>query len=179
MEDTLTIDQAIEQIERLYKSVTGKEAPAIGDEPYATIPPEKVPEEHVQEQVDRLVRSLGEFSGKTWIDAQWKPPVSMWDSRDEILIGVELPGVPREEVHVEVNRGLLEIYGSRPVEAAPNGGQLELKYSEIPFGKFRRTIPLPLSARTEQLQAQMRSGVLEIRVPREAGASNARTIHVS
>jgi len=179
MEDTLTIDQAIEQIERLYKSVTGKEAPPISDEPYATIPPEKVPEEHVQEQVDRLVQSLGDFTGKTWIDVKWKPTVSVYESRDEVVIAVDLPGVPREAVHAEVNRGVLEIYGDRPVQSVQDGGgSFELKYSESPHGKFRRTIPLPFSARTEQLQALMRSGTLEIRVPREAGAGNARTIHI-
>jgi HSP20 family protein len=179
MNDTLTVDGAIEQIEKLYKSVTGKTAPPVGEEPYATIPPEKVPEEHVQEQVDRLVQALGDFSGKAGIDAQWRPLISLGENRDEMLIHVDLPGVPREAVHVAVNRGLLEIYGDRPPQTAPEGEPVELKYSESPFGKFRRTIPLPLSARIEQLQAQMRAGVLEIRVPREAGASSIRTIHVS
>jgi HSP20 family molecular chaperone IbpA len=86
--------------------------------------------------------------------------------------------VERDAVQVAVSRGLLEIYGTRPVRPAQDSEQFKLKYAEHPFGKFRRTIPLPLAARTEQLHAELRSGVLEIRVPREVGTTDVKTIPV-
>jgi hypothetical protein len=78
MNETESIDHAIGQVERLYRSLTGREAPPIRENPYAIIPPEKVPEEHVQEQVDRLVETLTEFSGGSGALEGWKPPISMW-----------------------------------------------------------------------------------------------------
>jgi len=178
MNETASIDSAIDQVERLYRSITGRDAPSLGQEPYATIPPEKIPEEHVQEQVDRLVEKLAGFSTNPGIAGEWKPPISLWEGRDEIFISVDLPGVPRDAVRVAVGRGLLEISGSRQDRPGQNGDSLELKYAEHPFGKFSRTIPLPLGARTDQLQAQMRGGLLEIHIPREAGAKDAKTIHI-
>ena len=177
MNQTESIDTAIEQVERLYRSVTGKSAPPIKEEPYATIPPEKVPEEHVQEQVDRLVETLSEISGGSRLEPEWKPPISVGESHNEMLIRVDLPGVEREAVQVAVSRGLLEIFGERPMQ--DRNGEYKLKYAEHPYGKFRRTIPLPLAARTEELQAQLRSGVLEVRVPKEAGSTDVKTIPVS
>jgi len=178
MNETASIDGAIDQVERLYRSVTGRDAPSLSQEPYATIPPERIPQEHVQEQVDRLVEKLAEFSGSPAIASQWKPPISLWEGSDEVLISVDLPGVPRDAVRVAVGRGFLEITGSRQDRPGKNGDPFELKYAEHPFGKFRRTIPLPLDARTDQLQAQMRDGLLEIHIPRELGAKDAKTIHI-
>jgi hypothetical protein len=55
LRESQNIDSAIDQVERLFRSVTGHDAPPVGEQPYATIPPEKNPEVHIQEQVDRLM----------------------------------------------------------------------------------------------------------------------------
>jgi HSP20 family protein len=178
MNETESIDHAIVQVERLYRSLTGREAPPIREHPYATIPPEKVPEEHVQEQVDRLVETLTEFSGGSGALDGWKPPISMWEGKGEVWISVDLPGVTRDQVRVSVIRGMLELHGTRPPRAATEGS-MELRYTEQTFGKFRRMIPLPSGLALDQLQAQMRSGILEIRVPRSTGsAEDVTSIHV-
>ena len=166
MNETESIDTAIEQVERLYRSVTGRDAPPVSEQPYATIPPEKVPEEHVQEQVDRLVETLASFSTGGRPQAEWKPPIALWEGREELVIAVDLPGTSRNDVHVTMDRGMLQIHGSRPLHRTQNGDGRDLKYVEHPYGKFRRAIPIPLSSRVDQLQANMRDGVLEIRIPK-------------
>jgi HSP20 family protein len=177
MNETESIDQTIGQVERLYRSITGREVPPIREQAYAVIPPEKVPEEHVQEQVDRLVEVLTEFSGHAPYDG-WRPPVSTWESRNEILVSMDLPGVPRDQVQVSVSGGMLQVHGSRPPRTSQDGGQLELRYSEPRFGKFQRVLPLPPGMALDQLQAQMRAGVLEIRIPRATVSQDVRTVHV-
>ena len=184
MNETASIDTAIDQVERLYRTVTGREAPPVGEQPYATIPPEKLPEEHVQEQVDRLVETLTEFATPGRAGSEWKPPIALWESKNEIILIVDLPGVTRENVHVAVNRGVIQIQGERSMPQGRNGrGKNEddrkLRYTEQPFGKFRRIIPIPLAARFEELQAQIRDGILEIRIPREAGSTDVREVPVS
>ena len=174
MNETASIDTAIDQVERLYRTVTGRSAPPVGDQPYATIPPEKMPEEHVQEQVDRLVETLTEFASPERAETEWKPTIALWEGKNEIVLVVDLPGVRRDSVHVAVNRGVIQIQGERPLPQGKNEEERTLRYAEQLFGKFRRTIPMPLATRLEELQAQMRDGTLEIRVPRDAEASNAR-----
>ncbi len=178
MNEVESIDSAIDQVERLYRSVTGRDAPPISEEPYATIPPERAPEEHIQEQIDRLVEKLSELSENASVGREWRPPISFWESRNEVLINVDLPGVARDAVQVTVCRGLLEVTGSRPVQYGQNGEQFDLRYSEQPVGKFRRTIPLPIGSRIDQLRARMRGGLLEVHMPREGGASDVKTIPV-
>src|SRR5262249_4649512 len=59
---TEPVDELIGQVERFYQSLTGQTAPPPRDAPYAPIPPEKDPERHLAEQVDRLLASLGQLS---------------------------------------------------------------------------------------------------------------------
>jgi len=179
MNDTEPIDNAIDQVERLFRSVTGRDTPPVGDQPYATIPPEKNPEEHVQEQIDLLMEKLAELSGSPGVGSQWTPPVSLWEGKTEVVVTLDIPGVTREAVQVTVNRGLLEITGARQVRAPEEEEPYSLKYLEHPFGKFRRTLPLPLGAHTEGLEARVQDGVLEIRIPRDPGITDAKTIHVT
>lgn len=179
LKESQNIDSAIDQVERLFRSVTGHDAPPVGEQPYATIPPEKNPEDHIQEQVDRLMEKLAEVSGNPAAGGQWKPPISMWEGKKEVLITVDLPGVARESVQVMAGQGLLEISGSRRIRPDQDGERFELKYVENPSGKFRRTITLPLGAKTDGLHAQLRNGVLELRIPRDPGMTDAKTIHVA
>jgi len=177
MNELESIDQAIGQVERLYRSVTGLEAPPIQEKPYAVIPPEKAPEEHVQEQVDRLVETLVEFSGPSGL-VGWKPTISIWEGRGEIVITLDLPGVTRDGVQVSITKGMLDIHGTRPPRGSLEGSQVELRYNEHIFGRFRRLIPLPPGLATDRLQAQMRSGVLEIRLPRAEGTQDVQSVPV-
>jgi HSP20 family molecular chaperone IbpA len=176
MSETESIDTAIEQVERLYQSVTGKEVPAIDEKPYATIPPERIPEEHVQEQVDRLLQTLGQFTGRP-TETEWKPQIALWEGKNEVRIAVDLPGVERDAVRVAVSRGMLELSGTRPIRTQDDEA-LKLRYAEHLFGKFRRTMPLPHGARVDQLKAEMRAGVLELRIPKEAEVVEVKTVTV-
>lgn len=176
--DTITIDTAIEQVERLYESVTGREAPTLEEKSYATIPPERVPEEHVQEQVERLIETLSQFSGSQALEPEWKPPIALWDGRTEVRIAVDLPGVEKDSVRVAVSRGMLEITGTRAIRPVESETQLKLRYAEHPYGKFRRTMPLPHGAKIEQLKAELRDGVLELRIPKEVEVVEIKTVAV-
>jgi len=186
MNDTEPIDNAIDQVERLFRSVTGRDTPPVGERPYATIPPEKNPEEHIQEQIERLMEKLAELSGSPGVGSQWTPPVAMWEGKNEVIVTLDVPGLTREAIQVTVNHGLLEITGSRQVRPPEEESRrseeenpYQLKYLEHPFGKFRRALPLPMGAHTEGLEARVRDGVLEILIPRDAGVTDAKTIRVT
>jgi len=179
MNQTQPIDTVIDQVERLFRSVTGRETPPVGEEPYATIPPEKNPEEHIQEQMDRLMEKLAEISGTPSVGTHWNPTVALWEGKSEIVITVDLPGVPRDSIQVAVTQGILEISGSRQPRPPESKESFQLKHVEHPFGRFRRTLPLPLGAHSDGLEARLRDGVLEILIPRDPGVTDAKTIHIA
>jgi HSP20 family protein len=166
-------DDAIGKVETLYRTLTGHEPPN-SEATYAPIPAERDPALHVQEQMERLTRLLG-GTGRQAFTAQWAPPVSLWESRDELLICVDLPAVPRDQLEVGLQGNNLVVSGRR---TPPGGEELRLVRAEHGIGPFRRVIPLPVTARTEQMNAWLKDGVLSIRIPRVTNEPQ-RTIAVS
>jgi HSP20 family protein len=161
---TQTLDETIEQIENLYESVTGQKAPPAAEKPYATIPPEKDPEAHVSEQIEHLLDSLSQVASRPAGVPTWVPPIWACQGTGELLVNVDLPGVPKDALRVRVSNGVLQVSGTRtaPVVDAPRG----LRYAEQPFGAFRRLIPIPGDVAADQVRAQYRDGVLLVRLPR-------------
>lgn len=160
------IDETIGQVERLYRAVTGSDAPSP-DVAYAPIPAEKDPTQHVEEQVNRLLELLGQVKLGPDDGPSWIPTVSVWEADAEVLVCIDLPGLRRENVEVVAQGNILTVSGSRP--ASREG--LRLRSSEGGYGRFRRVLFVPGGIRGPEPSAQMREGVLEIRFQRQAQAS--------
>jgi HSP20 family protein len=169
-----TIDETIQQVEMLYRSVTGRDAPPA-ETAYAPIPAEKDPTRHVEEQMDRLLGLLGQNEIQPAQAPTWTPPMVVTESDTELVICLDLPGVGRDRVQLRQQGELLTVSGERPL---PGNGGARLRMSERPLGAFRRTLWIP--TRPAELTAQMKEGVLEIRVRKEVKAEpQAKTIEVS
>jgi HSP20 family protein len=159
------IDESIGRLEQLYQTVTGREAPAV-ETPYAPIPAEKDPTQHVEKQLDRLLQLLGRVELDSKPSPAWTPLLSVWESDAEILVSVDLPGVAREQVEIVAQGKLLTITGAR---RAPGTDEFRVKMAEFPIGSFRRAVFLPALSRIGEPKAEMKNGVLEIRIQKEPG----------
>jgi len=166
-----SIDETIVNVEKLYHAVTGKPAPQP-DGPYAPIPAEKDPVEHIEEQLSRLLSAVGrtmEGSEEAVARATWAPPVTVWESDRDTILAFEVPGVPRENVQVFLQEGTLTVHGDRPERR----GDLTLRAAERPVGPFRRSVPLPSGARGGEPTAELKDGILEVRLPKDAHETTA------
>jgi HSP20 family protein len=67
-------------------------------------------------------------------------------------------------LQIRVSNGVLDVKGTRtpPGPDLPRGSC----YAERPFGAFQRLIPIPEDAAADRIQAQLKDGVLTIKVPR-------------
>ncbi len=164
------IDRTIQQVERFYRVLTGNEAPPPSESPYAVIPPERNPVRHVEEQIERLIAALGTptLGAATPVAATpaWTPPLSVTENARELVICVDLPGVEKDDVDLQVVENRLLLQGRRPGAAAVAAG--ERFVSERPAGRFERIVPLPFPVEPERLSAQMKNGVLEVRIAKAA-----------
>lgn len=95
----------------------------------------------------------------------WAPDVEICEEPNQLRVLVDLPGVPKDNVKIDVHEGAVTIQGERREERTEGGEQEGYRRSERRYGSFYRTIPLPEGANAEQAQAQMNNGVLEITVP--------------
>jgi HSP20 family protein len=172
------IDDTIGRVEQLYRAVTGRNVPP-GDLPYAPIPAEKDPAEHVEKQLDRLLEALGSsgLATGTLETPPWTPPISVWENDREIRIEIDLPGIPRDEVRVVADGKLLTVSGTRRPTTTDS---FRLYSSERPLGQFRRVVYVPTAQREAEPRAEMKDGVLEIRVQKEPSRSaSRRTISIN
>ncbi len=155
------IEETIDGVERLYRTVTGKELPS-SDEPYAPIPAERNPGEYVAQQVERLTSLLSgpEMAMKRPVQV---PPMSVWETESELLLCLEMPGVVRDHLHVQAMGRTVHVHGDR---GRPSATGARLTLAETGLGSFQRVISLPPNARSEDLSAKIGDGMLELRIPK-------------
>lgn len=94
----------------------------------------------------------------------WVPPVDIEETDDAWIVEAELPGVRREDVHVEVRDDELAIYGE--VVEREREGMLRRKTRRV--GEFDLHVSLPGTVEPEDIDASLDAGVLTIRVPKPA-----------
>jgi HSP20 family protein len=107
--------------------------------------------------------------------AGWVPPIDVHETADEYVITAELPGLRRDDIHVQVRDGRLQLSGER----RECGGPCEQYHRvERGHGSFNRTFQLPLPVDGDRVTADLRDGVLTVICPKAAEGS-ARRIRVS
>ncbi len=101
--------------------------------------------------------------------ARWRPAVNVYETRDAIVVIVELAGVDPDAVTVRFEPGRLLIWGRRR-EALSEETQT-IHRMEIQSGPFALEIPLPGEVDPEQTEASYANGFLEVRLPKRAAPS--------
>ena len=123
----------------------------------------------MQRDFDEVVtRLFGELS-PTATDGSFAPAVDVVDSGKEIVLRADLPGLEQKDVQVEVQDGSLLIRGERRNEQQSKEDN-NYRWTERWEGLFMRLIPLPSDVDRDKIQAQMKNGILEVRIPRKQGA---------
>ncbi len=87
---------------------------------------------------------------------------------------VELPGMKREQIEVSLSGRTITVSGERPRTQTPEGAR-QLR-TERPAGKFSLSVRLPADVDPLAVVAQMRDGVLEVRLPKPG--SRGRNIDI-
>jgi HSP20 family protein len=94
----------------------------------------------------------------------WSPAVDLYQSNDNMVAVVELPGMRKEDIEISLHDGALTISGERKRESGSNGGKAER--SERYVGMFRRSIALPTRVDAGEVSATYRDGILTVTLPK-------------
>ena len=106
--------------------------------------------------------------------SRWMPPLDVFESPDDVVITVDLPGLRADDVEVEVEQRTLTLRGSRSREAADVEGSMTPRVWERPFGSFVRSITLPRAVRADDVSARFEHGVLTVTLPKAEEAKPRR-----
>lgn len=96
--------------------------------------------------------------------AAWRPYADIFETESGVTILVDLPGVDKEDVTVEVKENILSITGSRTCEEAV--GEDKYYRRERSFGSFKRSFGMRGTIAPEKIKASFKNGVLKIELAR-------------
>jgi HSP20 family protein len=114
--------------------------------------------EGVQEQLAQLMQRTSDGDG----GAPFIPLVDIEETEDAWIVEAELPGVKPEDVNVEVRGSELAISGE--IKEREREGILRRRTRKT--GEFDYHITLPGDADAENIEAELRDGVLTVRIPK-------------
>jgi HSP20 family protein len=111
---------------------------------------------------NEMSRLLNAFEGNGGTAQSWVPPVDVWETEDELVYAFDLPGIPREDVTIEYDDGMLTVSARR--ERTLERSDDRFFRFERRFGTFTRSIGLPQGVDESKISADFEDGVLEIHV---------------
>jgi HSP20 family protein len=109
---------------------------------------------------------------------QWSPAVDILEAEGEIILRAEVPGVDLNAIDIQIKDNVLTLRGERTFE---NQVKKEHYYRiERSYGTFVRSFTLPGTIDQACVEAQLRDGILEVKLPkRGAGAARVITVEVA
>lgn len=94
----------------------------------------------------------------------WRPAVDIYETERGIIVAVELPGVDKDNVSVEVKDDVLTLTGERLADPSINADSYYRR--ERFYGPFKRAFTLHQNIQPDLIKARFKDGVLEIEIPR-------------
>ena len=101
------------------------------------------------------------------------PAVDIFDSKDEMVMLVDMPGVSKDNSQVKVDNGIITISGEA---RTPAGG--DLRYWEFSPCRYHRAFELSPEVDQERIEADYKNGVLTVHLPKKERAK-ARQIKIN
>jgi HSP20 family protein len=110
-------------------------------------------------------------------EATYFPEIDVFEKDNRLVTKIDLPGLKKEDVKVEVTDGHLAISGERKTEMEE---KKENYYRcEREYGSFYRAVPLPDGVKLEDVKATFVDGVLEVSIPLPAKPeAKVRTVEI-
>jgi len=131
----------------------------------------------LQNQMNRLFDSAlqawpGESNGTT----SWMPAADIYESDEDLVVNLDLPGIDPKTVDIRVENNILTIRGERQFSQKQNAENYHRV--ERSYGAFGRSFTLATSVNPDKIRATYQSGVLIIVMPK-AEAAKPRKIQIT
>lgn len=121
----------------------------------------------IQSEMNRLFDSF--FGRPTSVPSAattrvWAPVFDMYETKGDLVLAFELPGVREQDVSLSITGDTLTVKGER----AFNQELKEDNYHHLErvYGKFERSVQLPMAVQANKVKATSRDGMLEVKLPK-------------
>ena len=93
-------------------------------------------------------------------------PVDVKEYDNEYKVKVELPGINKEDINVDINKSFIKIEAKRETEKEEENKRHKYHKTEFRYGNYSRTIYFPYEINTEKTIAELKKGILCITLPK-------------
>jgi HSP20 family protein len=128
-------------------------------------------EQRQQELAVREKREAATREERTVPGRFYVPPADVWETEDALAVAMEVPGVARDAVAIELKDDVLRVEAR--VDPAKYEG-LQPVYTEYGVGHWARAFALPDTVDRERIEARLEDGVLTLTLPKAAEARPRR-----
>jgi HSP20 family molecular chaperone IbpA len=104
----------------------------------------------------------------------YTPPADIYETKDALVVSVEMPGVDAEHLNVTLDKRVLTVTGRAKAQTAQG---FALLHGEYRPGDYERSFTLSEVIDGERIEASMKDGILRLTLPK-SGPTPAKTIRV-
>lgn len=121
-------------------------------------------DQHIQERMRQAYQRVFGVPGSQGFGQRYlEPPCDVYQSESNIVVLMEIAGIPDEEIELEVDGRRLVISGER--KPLGKGARRVYSQMEITTGPFRRELLLPEEVDAEKSEAIYHAGILQVTLP--------------
>ncbi|MBV5262249.1 Hsp20/alpha crystallin family protein [Synechococcus moorigangaii CMS01] len=118
--------------------------------------------ETVQTQMNRILEELAGWQGDG--RSPWRPSVELLNGDTMLTLKAALPGIAAEDIDIQLTRESVRLSGEYKYETEREDAGCY--HSEFRYGKFDRTIALPVAIDHENVTAEFKDGILILTMPK-------------
>ena len=122
----------------------------------------------LRREMDRLFEEFSQGGALRFWERAAEPAVEVSDTAEAVVVKVQVPGVPKDNLHLNITENALTVKGE--VKEEEKKEDKNYHRQEFRYGAFTRTIALPAPVQAEKATAQLKDGVLEVTMPKSAPA---------
>jgi HSP20 family protein len=128
--------------------------------------------------MDDMERMLlgGTAPPRRWDQQLWNPQIEAFERGDKLVVRADLPGVPDDQISVQVEGDMLTISGHRSDDRKEE--REGYYHSERSYGSFQRSIALPPGIDADAITASFEHGVLEVTLPKPPPKPSGKKIGI-
>ena len=127
----------------------------------------------LEDMTDRLNRLFSQpGSGEATRRVVWSPAVNVEETKEELRLTAELPGMGIDDIEIEVENNVLSLRGHKREEEEREDRKFHVW--ERSYGSFERSFTLPRTVKSDQISAHFADGILNVQMPKAAEAQSRK-----
>lgn len=126
-------------------------------------------------EMDRMFDFTPYQGSNIYDEREFSPASELMEEENHYMLSIDIPGMKKEDIKIEVADGTLIISGERKNERRTDTNQIHR--FEKSYGSFKRSFVLPNTISAEKVEARYENGVLELYLPK-TDVAQARKIEI-